>query len=407
MKFCMVTTFYPPYNFGGDGIYVQALAQQLVRRGHEVTVVHCLDAYRVVSGQTAKAPDEEQLDGVRVVRLRSPLGALSPLLTQQTGHPLLKAKRLRLLLAEGFDVVNFHNISLVGGPAVLRLPAGDAVKLYTLHEHWLLCPTHVFWKNRRQACDKPTCLTCCLRSGVPPQAWRATGLTHDALRGVAALLAPSEFTARAHRQAGFAPPVLVNPLFSRLVGPALDLRDPRAPYFVTVGRVTASKGVRALVELFAAQQTHTLRVAGHGDELEALRARFGHHPRVQFLGQVGAEQLPELYSGATAAIMPSLAPETFGLAAVEAMACGVPALVRRAGGCGEIVDNSGAGHVFDEFSELPPLLDRLAHDATHRAQLVERAREATAGRFSVERHVSFYLSVVDALRAGRSVEAGV
>ena len=41
----MLTTFYPPYNFGGDGIGTQRLAHALVRRGHQVTVIHDVDAY--------------------------------------------------------------------------------------------------------------------------------------------------------------------------------------------------------------------------------------------------------------------------------------------------------------------------------------------------------------------------
>jgi glycosyltransferase involved in cell wall biosynthesis len=403
MKFCMVSTFYPPFNFGGDGIYVQALARELITRGHEVTVVHCMDAYRLLAKQAAPADDEQRIDGVRVVRLQSRWGALSPLLTQQTGLPLLKRERLHRLFAEGFDVVNFHNISLVGGPAVLRIDAGDAIKLYTLHEHWLLCPTHVFWKNRERACDTPTCLSCCVRSGVPPQTWRATHLIEDALQHVQALLAPSEFTARLHRQAGFKPPVLVNPLFSRLQAPPPGAAAAE-PYFLCVGRVTASKGVPALVEQFATQQRHALWVAGAGDALAALQQRFGNHPRIRFLGAVDAAQLPALYGDARALIMPSLAPETFGLSAVEAMACGTPAIVRDAGGCSEIVEASGAGHVFTDFAELPPLLDRLADDTEHRALLSSRARAASREQFSVERHVRRYLSVVETLREGRALE---
>ena len=41
----MVATFYPPYNFGGDGMFVYRLSNALARRGHEVEVIHCLDAY--------------------------------------------------------------------------------------------------------------------------------------------------------------------------------------------------------------------------------------------------------------------------------------------------------------------------------------------------------------------------
>jgi hypothetical protein len=52
---------------------------------------------------------------VRVHGLRSGFGALSPLLTQQTGRPLLKRRRLDAVLASRrYDVMHFHNISLLG-----------------------------------------------------------------------------------------------------------------------------------------------------------------------------------------------------------------------------------------------------------------------------------------------------
>ena len=49
MRFCMVTTFYPPYHFGGDATFVQARARALVSEGHHVEVVHCEDACRLRS----------------------------------------------------------------------------------------------------------------------------------------------------------------------------------------------------------------------------------------------------------------------------------------------------------------------------------------------------------------------
>ena len=39
LRFCMITTFYPPYAFGGDGLFVYRLANLLARRGHEVHVI--------------------------------------------------------------------------------------------------------------------------------------------------------------------------------------------------------------------------------------------------------------------------------------------------------------------------------------------------------------------------------
>ena len=38
-RFSMITTFYPPYNFGGDGIFVHQVSSELARRGHYVDVI--------------------------------------------------------------------------------------------------------------------------------------------------------------------------------------------------------------------------------------------------------------------------------------------------------------------------------------------------------------------------------
>lgn len=48
MRFCL--TFYPPFNFGGEGIDVQRTARALVRRGHQVTVIHDVDTYQWLAG---------------------------------------------------------------------------------------------------------------------------------------------------------------------------------------------------------------------------------------------------------------------------------------------------------------------------------------------------------------------
>ena len=47
LRFCMVTTFYPPYHFGGDGIFVYRLSELLASRGHKVDVIHSADAYHL------------------------------------------------------------------------------------------------------------------------------------------------------------------------------------------------------------------------------------------------------------------------------------------------------------------------------------------------------------------------
>jgi len=84
--------------------------------------------------------------------MKSAAGFLSPLATQQTGYPLFKPLVRGRLTSGEYDVIHYHNMSLIGSAA---LGYGDAVKLYTTHEHWLICPMHVLWKFNERACERP------------------------------------------------------------------------------------------------------------------------------------------------------------------------------------------------------------------------------------------------------------
>ncbi len=141
LRFCLVSTFYPPYNFGGDGIYAHRLANGLARLGHQVTVLHSPTAYEMLAG--AKPSDSyNDHTNVTVRPIRTPLGKFGLLAVQQVGRPGLQAPALRRWLDRGsFDVIHYNNVSLLGGPHVFRY--GTGLKLCTLIEHWLVCPMHV------------------------------------------------------------------------------------------------------------------------------------------------------------------------------------------------------------------------------------------------------------------------
>ena len=84
LKFCMVTTFYPPYSFGGDGIFIYRLVNELAQRGHHVEVVHCIDAYQILaSGEAQPKENYPTHPNVTVHSLHSKVGMLSPVVT----HP--------------------------------------------------------------------------------------------------------------------------------------------------------------------------------------------------------------------------------------------------------------------------------------------------------------------------------
>ena len=131
MKFAMLTTFFGPHSFGGDAAFVDRLSRALARHGHEVHVIYCRDAFETVKGDQTPRPYEAP-PGVTIHPLSSPFGPLSPLATHQTGLPHFKHKAIRSLLRSiRPDVVHFHNLSLIGGPGLLAVPAPGAVKFMT------------------------------------------------------------------------------------------------------------------------------------------------------------------------------------------------------------------------------------------------------------------------------------
>ncbi|MEZ5570064.1 MAG: glycosyltransferase family 4 protein [Halioglobus sp.] len=394
----MVTTFYPPYHFGGDATYVRALSESLAALGHEVTVVHCEDAFRLQAH--ARVVEEPAAGAINVIRLRSRAGALSPLITQQLGVPGLKSRKLHRILGGDYDVVNFHNISLAGGPGVLSYSRAP-VTIYTLHEHWLLCPTHIFWKNRSKPCDSRQCVRCCLRSGIPPQWWRYGPFIQRQLEHVDRFISPSEFTARQHREIlSPSAPIEVIPLFSTLAPEPLGVEDspPMPGEFIYVGRITASKGVDELASAFAQWPEYRLTLLGNGDSLDDLREKYATVSNVRFLGPVPQAELIRHYRRSSALILPSLAPETFGLTVVEAFACGTPAIVRAAGGNREAVEQSGAGFVYHDLAGLRSAIDALARDPARRRELGVRARAAFERHYTAKVHISRYLDLVEQVR---------
>jgi glycosyltransferase involved in cell wall biosynthesis len=400
LRFCMVTTFYPPRSFGGDAVAVQALARALVRAGHRVTVVCDDDAYRTLAGRFDAAPRECD-DGVAVHRLRSMLGAVSVGLTQQTGHPLVHGRALRRILEEGgFDVIHFHNLSLVGGPAALAF--GNAVKLYTAHEHWLVCPTHVLWRHGVEPCEKRECIRCQLRYERPPQLWRHSGLLERHLPAVHTFIAVSEFSRAKHREFGFPRDMEVLPGFVRDPGPPSPVRERgrERPYFLFVGRLEPIKGLDDVIERFATFDDADLVIAGEGSRRAALQALSRGNPRVRFVGFQQADQLARLYAGAVAVIASSRGFETFGMSVIEAYSRGVPVLARRIGSYVELVEGSGAGEIFGDARELESAMRRFLADPARTASMGARAYERFRAAYSEDAVLPRYLQLVDRALGG-------
>jgi glycosyltransferase involved in cell wall biosynthesis len=406
LRFCHLTTFYPPHSFGGDAIGIQRLARALVKRGHHVTVVCDVDAFNAIHrGDEPATPSST--DGVRVIRLRSGLGAASALLTQQFGRPVLNGRHIaRLLAAEAFDVINFHNVSLIGGPGLLRY--GEGVKIYMAHEHWLVCPSHVLWRHNREPCTERQCLQCVVRYRRPPQLWRYSGTLSRAAQHVDAFIAMSKFSREKHMEFGFSRAMEVLPYFlpdpEPAASPSSVQESPHSrPYFLFVGRLETIKGVDTIIPVFRQYPGADLIVAGEGTQASALRALAAGLPNVRFVGLIPSDELPRYYRNALALIVPSVGFETFGIIIIEAFRNGTPVIARRIGPFPEIVDRARGGELFSDTEELLAAMRRLQEDPVQRAALGRSGYDAYCRYWSESAVVPRYLTIIRQAAARRGL----
>jgi D-inositol-3-phosphate glycosyltransferase len=166
------------------------------------------------------------------------------------------------------------------------------------------------------------------------------------------------------------------------------------PLVLYVGRIEPLKGLDILVEAVAQLESRDARLLVVGGDAQAapelgrLSERaiaLGLDGRVQFTGVVDQARLPAYYSAADVCVVPSYS-ESFGLVAVEAMACGTPVIASRVGGLITTVSDGRTGYLIpwhcpEPFAER---IDLVLGNPELRANLGSAARRSVR-RFSWDR----------------------
>ncbi|MFN8606524.1 MAG: glycosyltransferase [Vulcanimicrobiota bacterium] len=251
------------------------------------------------------------------------------------------------------DLVHCHNLfPLISPAAYYAARAWRRPVVQTLHNFRLLCAASSLWRNHgpcRQCLGRavgwPGIIHACYRgSRTASAAVVAMQSLHRWLGSwrklVARYICPSRQLRQIFLEAGFQSSQLV-------VKPNLIRTDPGAGtgqggYALFVGRLTTEKGVG---QLLRAQLTARLPLKVIGDG--PLRPQVLATPGVEYLGQQSHEQVLHWMRQAHFLVVPSLAPESFGLVAAEALACATPVLAARSGNLSELVTDGHTGHLYE------------------------------------------------------------
>ena len=305
------------------------------------------------------------------------------------------------------DILHVHNFIPSIPPAVVASAKERGIPVVkTLHNARYFCMKSTMQRDgqmcfdcRERASPLPGVVHGCYRESRIQSAVMAAALSR-ARPHYAAIdrhLAVSRFLADHLIQAGLeATKVHVRPNGVADPGPPPSAHGPDVLF---VGRLDHGKGVLDLLVAWEALEEMTDRrliVVGAGPLEHEVRARARRLGNVDVVGFVSPDDLPQMRERAAVAVMPSLVPESFGLAAIEAFASGIPVIARRIGALPELVDDD-VGWLFDSGQDLVDILRSLT--ASELAARGHAARQRFMERYSLEHAVDELLRHYRELRS--------
>ena len=322
----------PPKLYGGTERVVSWLTEDLVRRGHHVTLF-------------ASGDSETRAELVPVVprALRC-----DPNVKDYQPYNLLLVDQV-YQRAEEFDVIHFH-IDMIHYPMFRAL--ADRV-ITTLHGRLDVPDLKLFY---RAFAELPlVSISQAQRKPLPPVNWLATvyhGLPKNLCRPCA---------------------------------------NARGDYLAFVGRICPEKGIEDAIAI-ARRTGIPLKIGAKVDPVdrayfEARIERELDDPLIEYLGEVNDAEKNELLGNALAMLFPICWPEPFGLVMIEAAACGTPVIAYPCGSVPEIVEDNVTGFLVRNVEE--------AVHAVTRVRMLDRnvIRRRFEYRFTVEQMTAKYLDV--------------
>jgi glycosyltransferase involved in cell wall biosynthesis len=334
----------PPRLYGGTERVVSYLTEELVRRGHDVTLFASGDS----STRAALVPVVERAMRFDTAR-REVLAA-----------ELIRELGLVFGRAADFDVIHCH-------VDYLAFPFDGLTPTPTVHTvHGRLDLPHLTPVYRQFRAVPLVSISDAQRAPLEPLGVHWAGTVYHGL--------PVERYAFAPEDRG---------------------------YLAFLGRVSPEKQADLAIEV-ARRVGLPLRIAAKVDAtdreyFERVIAPLLDDPLVEFVGEIGDADKPAFLGGARALLFPVDWPEPFGLVMIEAMACGTPVVGRPCGSVAEVVVDGRTGFLGDTLVELAAAVKRL--DEIDRAE----CRRHVEARFSASRMAEDYERVYRRLGARRRV----
>jgi glycosyltransferase involved in cell wall biosynthesis len=360
MRIVQVCPWFEPY-VGGVETHVATISTELVRRGHDVTVV--------TSRRDRTLPEREEFHGIHVRRaktrgvwLRTPIA------------PATKA----VLASMEADVVHAHSPPPLTSYYAAKVSARRRVPFVITYH----CDVEV-----------PSVFGPLIES-----AYRHTLEYSTMRRADRIIVTTATYAATSRAVWRFNPAIIPNAVDPEQFRPEIDGRPVRErlgiregePMVLFVGRMVGHKGIENIIEAARSVAYAKFVLVGGGPELGSLRrlaARLGVADRISFTDQVSRADLPPYFAACDLFVLPSVSRlEAFGIVALEAMASGKPVVVSDIPGVREVITDGKEGLLADPVDpeDLGGKIRILLADDRKRSAMGKAGREKVETNFSVK-----------------------
>ncbi|MBD3295849.1 MAG: glycosyltransferase [Candidatus Omnitrophica bacterium] len=365
---------------GGVERYIRSLARDLSSRGYSTAIIHADGPAASPFGECYRLPDiwdkELELSARAKSAVNRVIGSFDP------------------------DLIFVHNLD--NGKAIDHLAGRRSTVMYA-HGYKAVDPDgKMLLHDPLEANREPLSLKCFLR------AYTRKSMPRDPRKGIKAYLRAKRaldaaraldrvIVASKHMKAvmisnGIDPRhVTVLPCFTGR--PDYPYADPEPGRVLFSGRITEGKGLEFLLDALGdVEEDYSLDIAGDGPlrgYCESVAEKRGLSSRVRFHGWMSVRQMDILYSKCPFLVMPSVWPEPFGIAGIEAAAHGRPAIAFDVGGISDWLKHGETGYLVKPYDrkEMARRITQLLRQPEKTRELGGRARERTFSRYSIDGHI--------------------
>jgi glycosyltransferase involved in cell wall biosynthesis len=318
--------------FGGEPTVLEATLRVLEQNGHEVRLV--MKSSRVLENSILR-------------RINAFWGGVYNIRAYREMRRLIENDRP--------DVVHVHSVYPMFSPSILvACRRSNVPVVMTVHSHNLTCPAwyHLYEGRVCEDCvggHEYRCVVKNCRNNILESAAyalrssvaRSFRLFHD---NVSVLISLTPFAKAKLVQAGFREDqiaVVPNPACVKQTAADASAGE----YVAFAGRVSPEKGIDTLLAAASQLANIPFKVAGDGPVFSEMKAKAP--ANVEFLGQLGPDQLNWFYERSRMLVVPSVWFEQFPMVVLEAMGRALPVIGSRIGGLPEIIEDGLTGGTFE------------------------------------------------------------